>query len=520
MGRGEQGGAEALDGAERAFRETRATLRLAQIYLFWLLLDAFLRPLIFLNQWIAHLLLAAAGAIVPALAPGAPPDPALLTGFAREPLFAVALLAVWALFAINARMLTHWSLWPAAAAVALYNLDTVRRSAIGDEAEAFEAIRDLHFGPGAPDLSPMADAAAMTVFLIYAAFHVHILYIAFRAQRALARMEPETRRAMADLGPESGVVAGSLRRLLYLPAALRYARRRALAAVFSLAAGVSNLINYWLALMAALGLVLIPLGGALVWIAVRAESGGKSAVAAGAAALVATLLIAIFGGAAFLLTKLVAAFQRWARAFMRRSLMDMQAADPRPPVLFLRSFLDDQVALPTRDPTWEQWLLDASTRSLNFDHIALEEGSGLGPVVALGDPSDPAPPFGAARGYFDHSDWRGAVARLCDEATAVMLVLDETEGVKWEINRLSGAPLLGKTLYLLAPGDVDAPRGRALMARALRSNGWEETLAATPGLFAVWRDVGGRARALTTKSASAYAYLIALRLFLRREAAR
>ena len=517
MAKGESSAPQALERAESAYRDTLAALRLAQLYLFWLLLEALLRPVLYLFQHLTHLALGVIAAIWPGLssglAPGAPPGTELLTGMTREPAFVAALIAAGALFAINARMRTHWALWPAAAAIALYNLDLARRMLIGPDARAFAELRLIRVEGRTLDFAADVDAALWAMFAVYVVFHVHILYLAFRAQRSLAATPAPRRAAIADIGPEEPVAAGALRRLLYLPAALRFGRRRVFAGGLLLLAGISNLINYWLALMAAIGLAIAPMFFAVLG-AIASPGGGGGAL--GGAALGVGLLIAIVAGAAFCLTRLVALLTRAARRVMRRSLEDMQAADRRAPVLFLRSFLDDQVALPTREPTWEQWLLDASSRSLNFDLIALEEGSAVGPVVALGDPSDPAPPYGAARGYFDHDDWQAAVAQLCDKAAAVILVLDETEGVKWEIARLSSTPLRGKTLYLLAPGDIDAPRGRTLMRRALRSVGADEARADVDGFFAFWEGPEGEVVALSTRSRSAYAYLIALRAFLRR----
>jgi hypothetical protein len=97
--------------------------------------------------------------------------------------------------------------------------------------------------------------------------------------------------------------------------------------------------------------------------------------------------------------------QRMSRRFMRVSLEQAQAADHRCPVLFLRSFLDDTVALAAPPSGFFYKLFGYADRNKTLDQLLLEEGTTLGPVVALGNPNDPVPPYGAARGYAKHSDW-------------------------------------------------------------------------------------------------------------------
>jgi len=43
----------------------------------------------------------------------------------------------------------------------------------------------------------------------------------------------------------------------------------------------------------------------------------------------------------------------------------------------------------------------------------------FGPVVALGNPHDRFPPYGAARGYFDNKDWQQAVTNLARDANSL-----------------------------------------------------------------------------------------------------
>lgn len=149
---------------------------------------------------------------------------------------------------------------------------------------------------------------------------------------------------------------------------------------------------------------------------------------------------------------------RASRRYLRVSLEQAQATDPRRPVLFLRSFRDDAVAL--RPPTsgFPFRLFNYAERNKSLDELLLEEGTSLGPVVALGNPTDAIPPYGAARGYFQDSDWQNMVARLMEQAIAIVICVDDTESLWWEIEFVVEHKYLDKTLFLLHP-KYDSDKG-------------------------------------------------------------
>jgi hypothetical protein len=142
---------------------------------------------------------------------------------------------------------------------------------------------------------------------------------------------------------------------------------------------------------------------------------------------------------------------RASRRYLRVSLEQAQATDPRRPVLFLRSFRDDAVALPPPRSGFPFRLFNYAERNKSLDELLLEEGTSLGPVVALGNPTDAIPPYGAARGYFQNSDWQTMVAQLMEQAIAIVICVDDTESLWWEIEFVVEHRYLGKTLFLLHP---------------------------------------------------------------------
>jgi hypothetical protein len=142
---------------------------------------------------------------------------------------------------------------------------------------------------------------------------------------------------------------------------------------------------------------------------------------------------------------------RMSRRFMRVSLEQAQAVDQRRPVLFLRSFSDDAVVLTAPPSGFAYKLFGSIDRKKSLDELLLEEGTTFGPVVALGNPNDAVPPYGAARGYAKHSDWQKMVSDLMDAAVAIVICVDETPSLWWEIDHVNRKAYLTKTLLLLHP---------------------------------------------------------------------
>ena len=107
-----------------------------------------------------------------------------------------------------------------------------------------------------------------------------------------------------------------------------------------------------------------------------------------------------------------------------------------------------------------------------------------------------------------------------------MLVLDQTEGVDWEISHIARGEFSEKTLFLLAPGDVGQERGQAMLDKAISSitrSSKAQTAALnsdpaadgsqTMNLGFVVED--GSVRLLTCQDPTQYTYLVTIRYFLR-----
>lgn len=150
---------------------------------------------------------------------------------------------------------------------------------------------------------------------------------------------------------------------------------------------------------------------------------------------------------------------------------DVLARDARPPVLYLRSFRDDDAT----HQVFERWLLRINYRSEEEELAATF--SDVGPLVAVGRPKEHLPHLGAARFYFRDDEWKERVAELMAKASVVVLRVGGSRGLIWELERaLSTLPpqklvlLLGNNArwdtLLAAAGPRLAEPLKALQARS------------------------------------------------------
>jgi len=133
------------------------------------------------------------------------------------------------------------------------------------------------------------------------------------------------------------------------------------------------------------------------------------------------------------------------------SAVESQAEDPRPPVLYLRSFAADRRMRTTHEGAG---LLDAilsiSTAEEELTH-ALQT---VGPVVALGVPGEKLPPLGAARAYTSDEHWQTHVSGWVEASRVIVMLVGTTESFWWEVDHVVSSGALAKTCMLF-PADQD-----------------------------------------------------------------
>ena len=131
------------------------------------------------------------------------------------------------------------------------------------------------------------------------------------------------------------------------------------------------------------------------------------------------------------------------RERQRRALQTAEAvmkADPRPPVLYLRSFKDDKKI----------------ARAIGFYSIEQEMKTVLfdiGPFVALAEPNKEGPEDpGAARMRLPQDSWREKVSEEMSKAALVILRIGDSDGFWWE-TREASKRVKPERLLLLIPAE-------------------------------------------------------------------
>jgi hypothetical protein len=150
-----------------------------------------------------------------------------------------------------------------------------------------------------------------------------------------------------------------------------------------------------------------------------------------------------------LLFPLLKASQRRRRQWRRVRAPDaanVLATDPRPPIVLLRAFradgADANAALPADVP-------------ISFEEFLVEPLRHYGPVVAIGRPGETLPPLGAYREYVA-DDWQGRVSELLKTSGIIVAILDDTAGLRWELEQIDTLGLRQRLLLVLPSNDSPA----------------------------------------------------------------
>jgi hypothetical protein len=146
---------------------------------------------------------------------------------------------------------------------------------------------------------------------------------------------------------------------------------------------------------------------------------------------------------------------RRARAHARTALGSARQ-DERPPILYLRSFDDDALSVPSvhsaRRPFFE--LFSLRGRDAFEEGIAWELAA-HGPVSAVGRPGRSVVSLGASRELLDPQAWQEAVAERMAKAGWIVVAIGSTEGLAWELGELTRAGHITKSEFVVPPCSPD-----------------------------------------------------------------
>ena len=131
--------------------------------------------------------------------------------------------------------------------------------------------------------------------------------------------------------------------------------------------------------------------------------------------------------------------------------------DHRRSALYLRSFDDDSLPLPTiasaRRPLFEMFSLRGADP---FEESVAWELNSYGPVVAVARPGRSLASLGAAREHLSDETWRDQVATRMEEAGIIAVATGETDGLAWELGQVVSGGHLAKTFFVFPPLAPDA----------------------------------------------------------------
>jgi hypothetical protein len=161
-------------------------------------------------------------------------------------------------------------------------------------------------------------------------------------------------------------------------------------------------------------------------------------------------------------------------------------------VLYLRAFSQERlpfVLAPSEEYRSRDILQSFGENNHAWISLTLEQylkpeiESELGPFVALGSPEDYLPPQGAVRTYAGDLDWTDYFKALADQARAIVMEVNGSDNLRWELQWILNNGLQQKLFVLTKP---KWPRKITAFERFLHNlserlmRGWDQPLSDSP----------------------------------------
>jgi len=143
------------------------------------------------------------------------------------------------------------------------------------------------------------------------------------------------------------------------------------------------------------------------------------------------MLVAVPGVVALPIGAQVVIYGRRMRA---RDALSVLSIDPRPPVLYLRSFDDEDLPDPTFRSPFHLENLPNPFIPQRYEERLVPVLRRIGPVISIGRPGERRAELGAARLYVRDDDWQAAVRYLAADAAALVIVVGRSHSLWWEID--------------------------------------------------------------------------------------
>lgn len=188
--------------------------------------------------------------------------------------------------------------------------------------------------------------------------------------------------------------------------------------------------------------------------------------------------IVVWLALAFMTLKGGAFLQSAARRIGALSVDDVLRRGEDRFILYLRAFSADDVVLPTPRLPWLSGLVSFRPFPARVEEELYDVTDGYLPLIAVGKPGDGHAGGRAYRTYLADDEWREFVLDKIRRADAIVLVLNESEGVRWELERVLDEEAREKTLFFFDPVASDPAVWRRIATTA--SGAFAERAAALP----------------------------------------
>ena len=155
--------------------------------------------------------------------------------------------------------------------------------------------------------------------------------------------------------------------------------------------------------------------------------------------------------------------------------------DPRPPVLYLRSFTDDRLRLWTATLGRPSLVERFTPRRFDrFEEVLVRHLSRYGPVIAVNPPGTRLTPLGAARETIEPANWHSAVAGWMAHSALIVFLAPPsrvTQGMHWELRTVAEHGQLDKALVVVPPVPAEQLQARWRALGAACAGLWPFTVA-------------------------------------------
>lgn len=209
--------------------------------------------------------------------------------------------------------------------------------------------------------------------------------------------------------------------------------------------------------------------------------------------------LALFAYSCFNAVMLVTLLTLVIRFFWRFIRIDAATllADPEyRPIVFLRSFSDDEATVKSKH------LFDRlMRRRRRLEEIAVSILAPLRTTIAIGQPGERLPKLGAIRAYYPDAEWQPAILEWMRRAELIVLVAGTTEWTLWELRQAIDNGYTDKLILIVPPESRESCRVIRWrhLADAASGTAWEGRLRQTELLHALTTLIQSEGELLTIR---------------------